>query len=135
MSHNQQVKRLCKQCGAEIWLSPSRVNNGRGFYCSKKCLFSSDTMKTVGRNMGLAQLGKKKPPFTEEHRAKIRAYQMERHANVLCNFKYRNEWGEIVKCKDIRKRKRKTCGKHLRYSVQRYFCSKINPNYCIDILL
>jgi len=53
--------------------------------------------------------------------------------HLLCNIKYRNEWGETVECKNMRKRYRKTCGEHKRVIPQRYFISKFNPGLCIDI--
>lgn len=135
MSHNQQVQRVCENCGGDFKVSPSKVVNNRGKYCSKYCLYSSELMKNVAINMGRMNKGKPKLPFTEEHRNNMRLAQIKKHVRVLCNHAYKDEWGKVKICKEYRKRYRKTCGGHINGTKQRYFCSIINPNYCIDITL
>lgn len=135
MSADQRIKRICLTCDNEFMVSPSKVKNGRGIYCSKKCLYSSVVMKEIATDMGHANLGKVREPFTEEHKLGIsEGLKISRWGYSYCGYMYRDKYGFLTICKNAMKKNKRSCGKHMSIS-QRYFPSKINPQFVIDITL
>jgi hypothetical protein len=41
------IKKICKQCGNEFETIPSRIRNGRGKYCSRKCFHEFTRNKEI----------------------------------------------------------------------------------------
>lgn len=114
-----KITAVCKTCGKEFKSYPSIV----GAYCSKECQIPQLQTLRVGVQISTEQIDK------------ARNTRFKNYPNVLCNHAYKDEWGKVKICKEYRKRYRKTCGGHINGTKQRYFCSIINPNYCIDITL
>lgn len=108
-----------KECQREFMALPSAISRGWGKYCSIPC------------RMTILNKGVKLSPESIE---KMRASLIKRYPYLLCNMEFKNEWGVIEKCKNLRKRYNHSCGKH-KHDKQRYFCSIHNPYYCIDMKL
>lgn len=89
-------------------------------------------MKNVAINMGKINKGKQKPPFTQEHKDKIKTFQLAKHKKVLCNTMKTDEWGKRVRCKNYRDRNARRC-KEGHKVPRRYFQSKINKDVYLDI--
>ena len=76
------MKKLCGICKKTVYVTPSRFKLGRGKYCSRKCLYSSEKWRS---GIGRAHLGKvgfwKGKKMSKEHRKKLRFHSLgNKHA-------------------------------------------------------
>ena len=44
------VKHICQQCGKEFYIEPSQIKQGKGKFCSKKCLYKWISLNKSGKN-------------------------------------------------------------------------------------
>jgi hypothetical protein len=47
-SHPKRIKCVCKWCGGEFYMPPSKIDAGRGRHCSKKCAYASRWLDSIG---------------------------------------------------------------------------------------
>jgi len=49
-SYLRRVSRICKQCGKEFFVKQSRIDDGRGIFCSRGCFGKWQTENKSGAN-------------------------------------------------------------------------------------
>lgn len=117
-----KIKRICKNCGKEFEIYPSKVKIGEGIYCSNTCKSVLLRVLRIGATLSSEQI------------EKARQTRLNNYEKVACKMRYKNEWGEIEICREKRKRNRKSCGHHAKRIFQRYYQNKYYPYVFLDIL-
>lgn len=117
-----KIVRTCKNCGKEFEIYPSQAKLGEGVYCSNVCKFVLLRVLRLGVTLSSEQI------------EKARQTRIKNYEKVACLMKYRNEWGELIQCRNKRKRNRKSCGEHSKKVFQRYYKSNYYPHIYLDIL-
>ena len=76
----------CKQCGKEFEKAPQAKANGRGKFCSKRCMNEWRSENLVGENCPNWQGGKSFEPYTTEFNGGLKRYIRKRdnHTCAIC---------------------------------------------------